>query len=139
MKPENRVLFAHLARALARYVPEAERVARQNGSTVPEELLKAAAFFEDCGTLRQGATPLDEPGDVEDRGAMTHPVLTKREAAASLRLSVRQVERLIAAGKLEAVKLEGSTRIRRDDLETYVRGLSSARSFRDSVTEKDTA
>jgi len=66
-------------------------------------------------------------------------LLTRREAAHVLRRSVRSVDRAIADGVLPAVKVEGSTRIRRADIEAYVDSLQSPRSFRDSVEAKDSA
>lgn len=139
MNGRNRELFAHLALALSRYVPEAQRAARHSGYTVPPELLGLAEFFADCATARQGATETVGVAGTGNAGAMKeHPVMTKREAAAALGVSSRTVDRLIARGTLTAVKVEGSTRIRRADLEAYIAGLAP-RSFRDSVTEKDTA
>ncbi len=60
-------------------------------------------------------------------------MLSRREAAQSLRKSVRTVDRLIAAGQLTAVKIGASTLIRRTDLDRYVAGLASAGSFGDEV------
>jgi excisionase family DNA binding protein len=131
----NRELFAHLALALSRY----ERESCRDGQAVPPELGVIRAFVMDCAQQRQDATRL---GDVEvathDEGMTSNPMLTRRETAAALRCSARTVDRLIASGALVAVKVEGSTRVRRIDLETYIANLSP-RSFRDDVTSKDTA
>lgn len=136
MNRTNRELFAHMAVALSRYTKEM----RRDGYLLPADVLALSAFFADCATVRQDATDPTTLADSEDAEAMkAHPLLTKREAAADLRTSVRSVERLIAGGALAAVKVEGSTRIRRADLETYIARLSSSRSFREQITEKDTA
>ena len=94
----------------------------------------------DCATPRQDATPLGDPDDLVDAESMTnHPVLTKREAAASLRVSVRTLERLIASGAFSSVKLaRGVSRVRRIDLDAYIESLGS-RSFRDEIDSKETA
>lgn len=135
MNSSPREVFAHLAVALTRY----EKESRREGVMVPAELVAMRAFFIDCATVRQDATGLAgiaNPVDAE--GMKEHPMLTKREAAASLRCSTRTVDRLIAAGHLSAVKVEGATRVRRDDLLAYIEGLAP-RSFRGDVTEKGTA
>lgn len=145
MKAEDRELFAHLALALSRYVPEGQALARQNGLTVPPELLTMAERFaelsrDQSASTRQGATTLAPPAGTEQAGHMTNfPLLTKREAASSLRVSVRTLERLIASGALVAVKVEAATKVRRVDLDAYVAGLGPSRTFRDSVEEKKVA
>lgn len=134
MTPSNRQLFAHLALALGRYSNEV----RREGIAPPSDLLVLAEFFRDCAQMRQGATPLDDPADLGNCGGMSkHLMLTKREAAAELRVSVRQLERILAnpAAHLCSVRVEGGVRIRRTDLDAYVAGLSS-RSFRDQIEEK---
>ena len=134
MNGANRQLFAHLAVALARYSKEL----RREGISPPAELLSLAEFFTDCATLRQDATRLASSGEPGDGGAMTkHLMLTKREAAADLRISVRSLERILARpdSGLSAVQVEGGVRIRRADLDAYVAGLSGS-SFRDQIEEK---
>lgn len=141
MNADNRLLLAHLARAVATYIPQADAEARQAGYRVPAELLLVAEWLADLATVRQDVTRVGDRGAAGDAGRMTSSALlmTKREVAVELRTSVRSVERRIAAGDLVAVKLEGSTRVRRSDLEAYVAGLSPTASFRDSVNLKDTA
>jgi excisionase family DNA binding protein len=50
-------------------------------------------------------------------------LITKAEAAEQLGISVRTVERLIAAGRLPLVHVEGAARLRVADLEAYVDAL----------------
>lgn len=142
MSPANRLLFAHLSWAVARYIPEAQREARANGSTAPVELLAVAEFLADCARARQDATPLEVSSGAVEAGAMTDGLLlTKRQAAAELAVSVRQLERLIAdpGVSLSTVRAGGAVRIRRSDLEQYVADLATrpGGTFRDDLTTKE--
>ena len=143
MKAESRLLLGHLAVAVSRYVREEQRAARASGRELPAALLDVAELLVILARARPDATSFADPLPGAEAGDMNRGqggLVEKREAAAILRLSVRQVERLIASGKLVAVKVGGRTRIRRADLDAFVAGLPPSRgSFRDSVTEKDTA
>lgn len=134
VKPANRELFAHLAMALGRYAREIQR----DGIAAPADLVTLADFFADCARVRPDATPLADTGASGHGGPMrSHLLLTKREAAAELRVSVRQLERVLANpdSGLESVRVEGAVRISRQDLESYIAALSS-RSFRNQIEEK---
>jgi excisionase family DNA binding protein len=48
------------------------------------------------------------------------PVLTREEVADALKLSIRQVDRLIAEGELRAFRIGSTVRIRSEDLEDYM-------------------
>jgi len=50
-------------------------------------------------------------------------LLTKGEAAERLGVSVRTIERLVAAGRLPLVHIESAARFRVSDLEAYVHDL----------------
>lgn len=50
-------------------------------------------------------------------------LITKSEAAEQLGVSLRTIERLIAAGRLPLVHVEGAARVRVADLGAYVQGL----------------
>ena len=54
-----------------------------------------------------------------------HDLMTCEEAAAYLRLHTRTVGRLLAQGKLPGVKVGRQWRLRRTDLDAYLRGASS--------------
>ncbi|WP_280411801.1 helix-turn-helix transcriptional regulator [Nocardia asiatica] len=57
--------------------------------------------------------------------ALPHKLITLREAAAQLTLSVRTLERLISAGDLQAYKVGArSVRVDPDDLARLVRPLN---------------
>lgn len=53
-------------------------------------------------------------------------LLNLDEVAEHLRLSRRYVEQMAARGELVTVKIGGSVRVRRADLEDYVRSLPAA-------------
>ena len=52
-------------------------------------------------------------------------LLTKSEAAEQLGVSVRTIERLISAGRLPLVHVEGAARVRVADLGAYVQSLDA--------------
>ena len=54
-----------------------------------------------------------------------HDLMTCEEAATSLRLHARTVGRLLAQGKLPGVKVGRQWRLRRTDLDAYLRGVPS--------------
>jgi excisionase family DNA binding protein len=113
-------LPTHLARAITRYV----RQLRKDGLPVPFFLDELAAFLTLYVRTRQAATGLD--GDYrtpQDVPVMPRLLITKAEAAEQLGVSVRTVERLIAAGGLPLVHVEGAARLRVADLEAYVDSL----------------
>jgi len=56
----------------------------------------------------------------------TLDLLTRKEAAQLLRITVRSLERLTAAGKLRRVKIGGKVLIERSELERLVREGSNA-------------
>lgn len=146
MIPASHEVASHLALALGRYAIDAEREARMNGRQVPVEVLEwftqAARFYNFYARVRQEATTLDSSSTSEHGGAMTDGLLlTKRQAAAELAVSVRQLERLIAdpGVSLSTVRAGGAVRIRRSDLEQYVADLATrpGGTFRDDLTTKE--
>jgi excisionase family DNA binding protein len=67
---------------------------------------------------------LDPWRAASDPPAMSRRLLiTKSDAAEQLGVSLRTIERLIAAGRLPLVHVEGAARVRVADLEAYVQGL----------------
>jgi excisionase family DNA binding protein len=61
-----------------------------------------------------------------DPSAMSGRLLiTKSEAAEQLGVSVRTIERLISAGRLPLVHVEGAARVRVADLGAYVQSLDA--------------
>lgn len=134
---EVRLLAAHVSRALARYVPEAQREAAANGGEVPQALLAVAELLAFCATARHSAPHVADVGGPGEGGGMDGVlVLTRREAAARLRCSLRTVDRLIASGELPTVRLgNGPARVRAADLAAYVEGLGGG-SFRARASKK---
>jgi excisionase family DNA binding protein len=110
----------HLALAVTRYV----RQLRKDGLAVPSIIDELAAFLTLYVRTRQAATGVD--GDYrtsQDVPVMPRLLITKAEAAEQLGVSVRTVERLISAGRLPLVHVEGAARLRVADLEAYVDAL----------------
>ncbi len=114
-------VLTHLALAITRYA----RQLRNDGLPVPPTLDELAAFLTLYVRTRQAATGVDgEYGTPEDVPVMPRLLITKAEAAERLGVSVRTVERLIAAGRLPLVHVEGAARLRVADLEAYVDALA---------------
>jgi excisionase family DNA binding protein len=97
---------------------------RKEGLSVPSMVDELAAFMTQYVRTRQAATGVD--GDawaLEDVLVVPRLLITKAEAAEQLGVSIRTVERLITAGKLPLVHVEGAARLRVADLKTYVDSL----------------
>ncbi len=60
--------------------------------------------------------------DVEDKPgkAAGLQLLTKKQVAGMLACSIRMVERLVASGRLTAVKIRGAVRFRLSDVEQII-------------------
>lgn len=133
-----REFLAHLAIAVSLH----EKNARRSSLVVPSELLALRDIALSLATERQAAPPVEPVAvraDDEDMPRDTI-LLTKRDAAAHLRVSVRTVDRLVASGALPTVTVSSSTRIRRCDLEEYVDNLNPGPSrWREGITTKELA
>jgi excisionase family DNA binding protein len=113
-------VLTHLALAVTRYV----RQLRKDGLPVPSIIDELAAFLTLYVRTRQAATGVDGGyGTPQAVPVMPRLLITKAEAADQLGVSVRTVERLIAAGRLPLVHVEGAARVRVADLEAYVDAL----------------
>jgi excisionase family DNA binding protein len=110
----------HVTLALSRHV----RQSHLEGVPVPREVEELTSFLVHLARVRQappvvaGSQQTDHDAHVPDR-----LLVTKHEAAERLGVSVRTVERLVAAGRLRQVQVERLARFRVDDLEAYVHGL----------------
>ncbi len=114
-------LVRHLAFAMSSHV----RNLRQTGAAVPAEVEELAGLLTRCVRTRPNATPVDGGSDAAHPPRMADRLLvTKAEAAERLSVSVRTIERLVAAGRLPLVHVESAARFRVSDLETYVHDLS---------------
>ena len=110
----------HLALAITRYV----RQLRKDELPVPPMIDELAAFLTLYVRTRQAVTGVDgDYGTPHDVPVVRRLLITKAEAAEQLGISVRTVERLIAAGRLPLVHVEGAARLRVADLEAYVDAL----------------
>jgi excisionase family DNA binding protein len=115
-------VLTHLALAITRYV----RQLRKNGLPVPSMVEELAAFLTMYARTRQAASGVHgDYGTPQDVPVARRLLITKAEAAEQLGISVRTVHRLIAAGKLPLVHVEGAARLRVADLEAYVDSLVS--------------
>jgi excisionase family DNA binding protein len=112
-------VLTHLALAINRYV----RQLRKDGLPVPSILDELAAFLTLYVRTRQAATGVDGDYGTPQDVPVQRILITKAEAAEQLGVSVRTVERLIAAGRLPLVHVEGAARLRVADLEAYVDAL----------------
>jgi excisionase family DNA binding protein len=113
-------VLTHLAVAITRYA----RQLRNDGLPVPPTLDELAAFLTLYVRTRHAATGVDGGfGTPQAVPMMSRLLITKAEAAERLAVSVRTVERLITAGRLPLVHVEGAARLRVADLEAYVDAL----------------
>jgi len=105
-------VLTHLALAITRYA----RQLRNEGLPVPPTLDELAAFLTMYVRTRHAATGVaGEYGAPEDVPVMPRLLITKAEAAERLAVSVRTVERLITAGRLPLVHVEGAARLRKPE------------------------
>lgn len=116
-------IVRHLTMALARHV----RQLHLEGVAVPREVDDLTTFLVHLARGRQ-APPAVAVKDVVDHDPIVsgRMLVTKNEAARRLGVSVRTVERLVAAGQLRQVQIERLARFRVGDLEAYVNGLAGA-------------
>jgi excisionase family DNA binding protein len=115
-------VLTHMARAITRYV----RQLRKEGVPVPSMVEELAACLTMYVRTRQTASGVHgDDGTPQDVPVVRRLLITKAEAAEQLGISVRTVHRLITAGKLPLVHVEGAARVRVADLEAYVDSLVS--------------
>jgi excisionase family DNA binding protein len=115
-------LIAHLVVALSRY----RRQLRVEGGRVPAQIEDLIDFLADRVKARHDVLMLDPWRAASDPAAVPRRLLiTKSDAAEQLGVSLRTIERLIAAGRLPLVHVEGAARVRVSDLEAYVKGLDA--------------
>lgn len=108
---------AHLRRALAAH----QVWCRCNGIAFPESLRPLVDRSSQERPRVGEALDLDDAPDVTS-GA--EAMMTYAEAGVQLRLSARSVRRRVADGELRAVSIGGARRIRRDDLDEYLRRIT---------------
>jgi excisionase family DNA binding protein len=115
-------LIAHLVVALSRY----RRQLRVEGGRIPAQIEDLIDFLADRVKARHDVLMLDPWRGASDPAATPRRLLiTKSDAAEQLGVSLRTIERLIAAGRLPLVHVEGAARVRVADLEAYVQGLEA--------------
>ena len=115
-------LIAHLVLALSKYL----RQLRTEGGRAPAEVEALIIFLTDPARALHDATLLDGWRAPYDSSATPRRLLiTKSDAAEVLGVSLRTIERLISAGRLPLVHVEGAARVRLTDLEGYVQSLEA--------------
>jgi excisionase family DNA binding protein len=115
-------VIAHLVIALSRYL----RQLRADSGRIPTQLEDLTACLAACIRLRRDMPVHDQLRSAFDPSAIPRRLLiTKSEAAEQLGVSLRTIERLISAGQLPLVHVEGAARVRVADLEAYVQGLDA--------------
>ncbi len=116
-------IVRHMTLALSRHV----RQLHLEGAPVPREVEELTTFLVHLARIRH-CPPTVAVMDGIDHAAVVpdRMLVTKHEAAQLLRVSVRTVERLVAAGRLQQVQVERLARFRVGDLEAYVHGLAEA-------------
>ncbi|WP_030443149.1 helix-turn-helix domain-containing protein [Actinoplanes subtropicus] len=107
----------HLAAALRAHI----RQLRQEGMPIPAALAELASV---AANRRQSPPTFDVAADSGDSAPVDALTLDFHAAGCRLGVSARSVSRLVADGKLPAVKVAGFRRIRAKDIESYVDGLA---------------
>jgi excisionase family DNA binding protein len=116
-------IVTHVTLALSRHV----RQLHLEGVPVPREVEGLTAFLVHLARTRHVPTAVAVTDGIEHAaGVRDRMLVTKREAARTLGVSVRTVERLVAAGRLRQVQVERLARFRVRDLESFVHGLADA-------------
>lgn len=116
----DRVSRLHLARAIDLY----RRRLRADGQRLPARLDEFAEALSD--TARQEPTPVGAEDVAPQDDDVVH-VLELDEVAARLRLSTRQVERLVADGELPVVRIGRAVRVDPDDLKAFIAARRTAK------------
>jgi excisionase family DNA binding protein len=117
-------LMAHLVIALSKY----HRLLRMNGGRVPAEIEDLVLVLTDRAGGLHPVPLLDHCRAAAASSVMPRRLLvTKSEAAEQLCVSLRTLERLISAGRLPLVHVEGAARVRVADLEAYVQRLEAGK------------
>ena len=97
----------------------------QEGHPVPREVEELTTFLVYLARLRlDPSAPARDLGSAHATGVPDRLLVTKGEAAERLGVSIRTIERLVAAGRLRQVHVERLARFRVSDLEAYVNSLA---------------
>jgi excisionase family DNA binding protein len=113
----------HVTLALSRHV----RHLHLEGVPVPREVEELTSFLVHLARVRQAPPALADTSETDHHAHVPDRLLVaKHEAAERLGVSVRTVERLVAAGRLRQVQVERLARFRVSDLTAYVHGLAGA-------------
>ena len=130
--PRAPEIVRHLTLALSRHV----RQLHLEGAPVPREVEELTTFLVYLARIRhRPPTVAVMNGSRHAPSVPDRMLVTKHEAAQVLGVSVRTVERLVAAGRLQQVQVERLARFRVGDLEAYVHGLAEATNLRSAFPD----
>ncbi len=110
----------HLASALHAHRVRVER----DGGAVPATLHMLERLARSRVNPGQAGSTFDQPGTAPHDESVTARLLTYRAAADALAVSESTVKRLVAAGALPVVHVGGAARIRVEDLDAFVGGMT---------------
>ena len=120
LRPASSEVLVHIAAALTAH----ERRLRRDGAPIPAVFADLLELVRQLARTRHDATPIGAREErTDDVGVTDRLLLTKAETAERLGVSVRTVERLVTAGHLPQVGVEGARRFRVVDVTTYVANL----------------
>lgn len=94
--------------------------AQRQGKNPPVHLRRMAEGLANLGQFRPGPDNFGPVAVVGAHDADVSPLLREREAADVLGVSARSLRRMASAGRVERVKVGGSTRYRRVDIDRLI-------------------
>ena len=106
---------------------------RRNGCRLPQHLVEVrTAALERVRESQSGSfwTPTEEEAQSADVEPLAH---TYSRVADRLGVSLATVKRLVKAGQLPVVAIHGAPRVRAEDLDRYVAGLSPRHTPKDAA------
>jgi len=107
---------------------EHRKWARRAGLALPEELPEIERALAIRARRGQDGTPLEDLWSVRHAQTMTPRLLDYAAAGQVLGVSVRTIKRLAAAGALTPVRVLGASRIRVEDVHSYIARLTESAS-----------
>ena len=124
--------LAFISHAIVRHAA----VRARDGLPIPALALVVARWCANAARGGQDGQPFAIPDGDTDIGVMAQLLLSDKDAAALLGLSARTIRAMMADGRLPAIKVGGSTRIRRVDLDLFISSQPPVARFREDVEVK---
>ncbi len=101
---------------------------RRAGLALPEELPEIERALAIRARRGQTGTPVEDLWQVRHAEQVSPKLLSYAATAQVLGISERSVKRIIATGDLRPVKIGGSSRIRVEDVDSYIARLTESAS-----------